>query len=177
MTLACANAGVSPQNITDCILQAHSSWQWDSFAWNPPGYDKPSGDYARALNAAVQQGYAFSLDTLTTIAGSEPDTITFTFTLHNAGVAPIYYETITELSINDNNGIRTVPLVLSIDLLNLLPSNVTTATATNVPVSFRSDGTATVGISLQSSMALKPIFFATNGADSNGIVWTIITKS
>ena len=74
---ACAGKGVTPQNVTACVLETHASWMWDFSAWAGSGYDRPSGDYDRALGAATLMGYALAPDALVVSAGAAPGTTRF----------------------------------------------------------------------------------------------------
>ena len=190
---ACAGVGVLPQDVNDCIDLSHASWQWNNFAFSPPGYSAaPSGgDRARALAAAARMGYALTpLNASVTASSSSSSSsssaeVVVAFVVENRGVAPPYYsvQAVGFLEGGSNGSVR-----LTFDLLPAAGSSLallqpgeglvlSSPAPLALPADFWAGGEAPrVGISFASAKALRPILPAVDGIANatEGIAWAAL---
>lgn len=175
---SCKVGGLVAEDFNACTKATHASWQWDNQMF---GYDASNGDLARAKAAAAAMGYRLfvpQIKVTSTGTGSDTGTtpaesVSVSVSVQNTGVAPLYYPAHLLLtypcSVRKNCTQTCGP-----DLRTLLPSDKPTEVACgSVAVLALSDGEqgVSVGVSVSTAYALKPVRFAVDGADAAGVLW------
>lgn len=183
---SCKVGGLVPQDFNTCTQTTHASWQWDNQMF---GYNASNGDLARAKAAAAAMGYRLFVPqikvtstgtgagTVPGTASAETLTVSVSVSVQNTGVAPLYYPARMLLtypcSVHKN-----CTQACSPDLRTLLPSDKPTEVAckpVTVPASSDGEQGVSVGVSVSTAHAVKPVRFAVDGADAAGVLWATST--
>ena len=154
--------GRQPLPFGACVTATHSSFQWDH-------HMDAMGDaqLPRAYQLVGAMGYNYFITALSA-ADAAGGTFTVTASIENRGVAPAYYPVSLTLNYpcgaSGANSSFAGPLVSS-----LMPGDGSSITLTSAPVTkLASSGEACV--LLTSPRAIKPIKFAMNEQDAQGLV-------
>jgi len=153
---SCSNTGLIPQSFANCASTTHASWLWNYSAFQNPGY--PLQDLPLAFQGALQLGYQFFINNVSTVVNNNEVSIQIAIT--NMGNAPFYYPLLLMAEYNNKN------YTVSNSCENLLPGN-TEILATSFPYSSSANSYL---LFLNSYILLKPIIWAIVGASINGVI-------
>eukprot|EP01043_Picozoa_sp_COSAG02_P034023 COSAG02_NODE_2356_length_9072_cov_14.450017_4_plen_630_part_00 len=176
---SCKVGGLRAQDFNTCTNITHASWQWDD---KMSLYTDTNGDLTRAKAAAAAMGYRLYVSQVgvtTSTSSSDSTSLTVSVSIQNTGVAPCYYPASLLLTYPCSTN-KNCTKTFGPDLRTLLPSDrsLVADVSVVVPASIMlpSDGQqdsvgATVGVSVDTAHALRPVRFAVDGGDSTGVLW------
>lgn len=165
---SCAGAGIGFEDPEQCVQATHSSWQWDNHIKD--GYS--AEDTKRALAVAASMGYTFYLSAVILEQDIQKKSFNITAEVQNRGVAPPYYSLRMQLTYPCDASHQGKTVFFGNDLMELLPSSSPTLFKSK-PIGIVA-GCKDVCISLGTPHAVRPVKFAINGADSNGMVKVVL---
>eukprot|EP01052_Picozoa_sp_SAG31_P007044 SAG31_NODE_331_length_17518_cov_32.495042_9_plen_485_part_00 len=171
----CKVGGLRPQDFNACTNITHASWQWDN---KLSTYNATNGDLARAKAATAAMGYRLFVPqvevTTSTNSNDKSASLSVSVSVQNTGVAPCYYPAQLQLTY-PCSAEKNCTKSFGPDLRTLLPSDKPVVATVSVPApelpSLDRQESLSVGVSVETAYALKPVRFAVEEADSTGVLW------